>query len=178
MASLNLRPGYPASDARQRSVRTARWLTRDRLAAGAGRPHDAPRRDRHRGAARLRNGLGQRRHRGRWQRRPGEMPVAPGRQLGPPRTKDVRCCQAASRHAIQRSSGRVEQALDGVAPVMPGRRSVQIPALREFRIPHIHEFGNTDAAAIAELERLRPAVALPVGLARMVSLISARPTGL
>ena len=32
--------------------------------------------------------------------------------------------------------------MEGGAPVIPGRRSVQIPALREFRIPHIREFGN------------------------------------
>jgi hypothetical protein len=27
--------------------------------------------------------------------------------------------------------------------MIPWRRSVQIPALREFRIPHIRKFGNT-----------------------------------
>ena len=52
----------------------------------------------------------------------------------------------SSRQAIQRSPGRLRRLLRGVPSVIPGRRAVQVPALREFRIPHICEFGNTQVA--------------------------------
>jgi hypothetical protein len=39
--------------------------------------------------------------------------------------------------------GWLGRLLRGLALVIPSRRLVQMPALREFRIPHIREFGNT-----------------------------------
>jgi hypothetical protein len=68
--------------------------------------------------------------------------IACSSSWGPLRTKDSSCCRP---RADTRSSDLLvglRRLLGGGAPVIPGRRSVQIPALREFRIPHIREFGN------------------------------------
>jgi hypothetical protein len=84
----------------------------------------------------------------RWEGRVSEQASKTGPRVacisswGAAANQDASCCRPPADTRSSDLPGGLRRLLRGVAPVIPGRRAVQIPALREFRSPHIREFGN------------------------------------